>query len=197
MYYALFVKAIEISRYGILEVGDAEWMTQTEKVKNALLNNMKDYGAGDRFGDTSNLHKYYDVLAEESLELVRQLKHILIKVGPAFQILERLAEKPVSLHRCEGKSWEEIESLFAVETSKEDKLGIQLKEFIDLRLVSDCEDMDEWVVAVGDALREKQAEEEDLELPENLTEEIGNYVKSKTDDGDMIWSTTLGSVIEI
>ena len=197
MYYALFVKAVEISRYGILEVGDADWMAQTETVKNALLNNMKDYGAGDRFGDTKNLHKYYGLLAEESLELVRQLKHILIKVGPAFQILEKLAEKPVSLHRCEGKNWEEIEEIFAVETSKEDKLGIHLKEFIDLRLVSDCTDVDEWVIAVGDALREKQAEDEELELPDNLNEEIDRYVKTRTDGGDMIWSNTLGSVIEI
>jgi hypothetical protein len=78
MYYALVIKAVEISRYGVVEIGDQAWLEQTMEVKNALLNNMKGYQDGDRFSDTRELYRYHDILVGESLDLVRQLKSILI-----------------------------------------------------------------------------------------------------------------------
>ena len=91
MYYALMIKAVEISRFGVVEIGDQAWLEQAQKVKATLLNNMKGYQDGDRFGDTSSLYQHHDLLIGESLDLVRQLKSILIKIGPAYEILEKLA----------------------------------------------------------------------------------------------------------
>jgi len=196
LYYSLLVKAIEISRYGILEVGDADWMKQTEVVKAALLNNMKAYGDGDRFGNTRHLSKYYNVLTGESLDLVHQIKHILIKIGPAYQVLEKLAERPIALRRVDGDGWVKIENDLAVETTKEDELEIRLREFIDLRLVSECNNFEEWVLAVSEDLR-TDPEGDSETLPNDLEEAITKYVDNKRNDGDMIWSDTLGTIIDV
>ena len=67
LYYALMIKAVEISKYGLLEVGDKAWMDQAKQAKKAILNNMKDYKEGDRWGSTKNIMKYRDVYIRESI----------------------------------------------------------------------------------------------------------------------------------
>ena len=97
LYYALFIKAVELSRYGILKIGTKEEYEKILEVKDALLNNCADWQEGNkigRFSDTSKLSKYTDILVSESFELIAQLKHILSSVGPAYDVLEKLAEAP-------------------------------------------------------------------------------------------------------
>lgn len=196
LYYALVIKAVEISRYGLLEVGDEEWMIKAKEVKSALLNNMKSYSDGDRWGNTKRLHKYYDILIKESLELVHQLKHILIAVGPAYQVLEQLAEKPAALRRCDGQSWEEIEASFAVPMSSEGIFEAKINEYIDLRMVTECQNVGEWIEEISTAFQEDSPE--DMEIPvDELPEHIKVFVENKRDDGEIIWSTTLGTVVRI
>lgn len=196
LYYALVIKAAEISRYGLLEVGDENWMLNAQEVKKALLNNMKGYGDGDRWGNTKNLHKYYDTLIRESLELVHQLKHILISVGPAYQVLEQLAERPAALRRCDGQSWEEIEEAFAVPMTSEGIFEAKLNEFIDLRVVTECQNMEEWMEEINLAFQEDINPE--MEIPvEDLPEHIKLFVNEKQADGEIIWSTKLGTVVRI
>jgi len=195
LYYALMIKAVEISKYGVLEVGDDEWMRQAIEIKEAILNNMKDYNAGDRFGDTRNLPKYYDTLRSESYDLVRQLKHILIKIGPSYNVLEKLAERPIALRRCDGESWEEIEKDLEVPITNESQFETKISEFIDLRLIDECHSMEEWVASIGLALREdpefNDHEDEDLEERVNL------YVDKRRNEGELIWSESLGTVVFI
>jgi hypothetical protein len=193
MYYALFVKAIEISRYGILEVGDAEWAEQAEKVKAAILNNMKGYGDGDRYGDTRHISKYQDILVSESLDLVYQLKHILIKIGPAFQVLEKLALRPVALRRCDGQQWKEIESDFEIPTTKEDCVAIKLQEFIDLQIVRGCSNIEEWFNLVSSEIDKN----EEMDHTGDIREIIGHRVQLKMNDGELIWSKTLGTILSV
>lgn len=190
LFYALMIKAIEISRYGIVEIGNPEWMKQTRKVKKALLNNKKSYDDEDRFGDTSNLHKYYDTLIRESLDLVRQLKHILIQIGPAYQVLEQIAEKPIALRRCEGKSWKEIEEVLSVPVSEESILETNINEYIDLQLIDDCKTQEEWVHMVCKSCKEEM----NMDFDE---EEINEYVDCKKNEGNFIWSETLGTMVAL
>lgn len=194
MYYALFVKAVEISKYGVLEMEDSEWMAQASTIKEAMLNNMKDYGAGDRFGDTSNLMQYADTLRTEGYDLIRQLKHILIKFGPSYHILEKLVERPIALRRCGGETWEEIEKDLEAPISDEGQFEVRMGEFIDLRLIDECRDPEEWIKSVGLALRE------DPEFPASdggIEEKVAAYVGRKRNDGELIWSDTLGSIVTI
>lgn len=196
MFYALIIKAVEISRYGVVEVGDNSWMTKSLEVKAALLNNMKSYQDGDRFGDTRNLHKYYDILIGESLDLVQQLKSVLIKVGPAYEILEKLAERPIALRRCDGQTWKQIEKDLEIIVNSEGKLEIALSEIITLNQVAECKNLDEWVNAVGQVLRNDpclNVEIDDLEVEETVL----SFVEKNREDGKLVWSSRIGAPIII
>jgi hypothetical protein len=196
LYHALMIKAVEISRWGIVEVGDDAWAKQASEVKNALMNNCPKDFSGDRFSDTSKLHKYFDILIDESLDLIRQLKHILIKIGPAYEVLEKLAVKPCSIRLCEGEMWENIEKDLSVVLSEEGKIEIAFEECIDLRYVSECHSIDEWITAVSRVLKENI----DLEIEDSLNElqnKVTGMVRTKQNDGEIIWSDSLGAMIMI
>ncbi len=193
LYYALVIKAVEISRYGILEIGDSSWMNQTRKIKNVLFNNTAGYGEGDRFSDTSALYKYYDVLTEESNGLIQQLKHILIGMPPAYQILSKIAKKPIALRRCEEDiSWENLEKEFYVAPPEEQYFEFVLSRYIDLRLVDQCTDIATWIAEVSKSI--KDSEEITKELKEK---EISKYIDKKRNDGMVIWSKTLGAIVKV
>ena len=192
MYYALLIKAVEISRYGLLEVGNEEWMKQTILVKQALLNNMKHYNEGDRFADTSTLYNYYEILIRESLDLIRQLKHILIKVGCAYQVLEKIAERPIALRRCDGEDWETIEKSLEVQISPEDEFSAKVDEVIDLRLIDECKNVSEWIEEVGKALSNEANHPK-----KSIINNIEQYVENLCSDGELIWSNTLGAMARI
>lgn len=193
MYFALMIKAVEISRYGVVEVGDEAWMNQAREVKKAILNNMKNYQDGDRFGYTENLPKYYDILIGESLDLVGQLKHILMTCGPAYEILEKLAERPCALRRLDGHTWNDIERDLAVQLTAEDLFHTRLSEVIDMRIVDKCMNEVEWIKEVGNILKN----ERDLGIdPDDATVEdrIGSYVGQKKRDGEVIWLDRVGTM---
>jgi len=196
MYYALIIKAVEISRYGVVEVGDNIWMEQTQKIKSHLLNNMKGYQDGDRFGNTKNLHKYYDILVGESLELVQQLKAILINVGPAYEVLEKLAEKPIALRRCDGQTWDQIEKDLEVIVNSEGKIDIALSEIITLNQVSECKDLDEWITSVSTVLRNDQLMKLDDD-DDSLEKSVLSFIEKNREDGKIMWSSRIGSPIMI
>ncbi len=196
MYYALVIKAVEISRYGVVEIGDQAWLEQTMEVKGALLNNMKGYQDGDRFSDTSSLHKYYDILIGESLDLVRQLKSILINIGPAYEVLEKLAERPCALRRCEGQSWEDIEKSLEVIMNEEGRLDVAISEILTLNQVSECKDLDEWIQVTGQILRKDPNLEIDVDNAV-IEDTIRMFVDKNREDGKLVWSNRIGSPIMI
>jgi hypothetical protein len=188
----MMIKAVEISRYGVIEVGDSEWMEQARVIKNALMNGTGDYG-GERFSDTRKLEKHYGVLIEESLDLVNQLKHILMRMGPAYQVLEKIAEKPCSLRRIHGDDWDKIEKDVCVEIAEDDKLYVLIDECIDLRYTHHCKSLEEWINQTAKIL----AENPDINPENDVKQQIENYITRKKNDGEMIWSDTLGSVIKL
>ena len=194
MYYALLIKAVEISRYGVVEIGNKHWLENAQKVKESLLNNMKGYQDGDRFSDTRSLSYHYDFLIGESLELVRQLKHILIQIGPAYEVLEKLAEKPIALRRCEGQSWEEIEEDLRVLINEEGHLENLIREIVDLRLISECKNLSEWVEEVNKVIKSKQEPNKD---GSNFEEIIGKFIDTKRNDGELVWSNPIGAPVFI
>jgi hypothetical protein len=193
MYYALLIKAVEISRYGVVEIGDKEWLAKAQEVKASLLNNMKGYQDGDRFSDTSNLSHHYNLLIKESLELVRQLKHILIQIGPAYEVLEKLAEKPISLRRCEGQTWEQIEDDLKVLINEEGYIEEIIREIIDLRHISECKNISEWVENVNNIIRKGS----DIKKDSDLNDIINKFVETKRNDGELVWSNPIGAPVFI
>jgi hypothetical protein len=195
MYYALVIKAVEISRYGVVEIGDEAWLSRATKIKEALLNGTGDY-KGSRLSDTSKLSQYYDVLVEESLDLVSQLKPILIRLGPAYDVLERLAERPCALRRIDGHTWDRIEEELKVIIDEEGLIENAVTEILVLNQVCDCQDEKEWIEAVGRILRE------DPELgidpdDDTIEDTIKQFITNKKDGGELVWSNKIRAPIMI
>jgi hypothetical protein len=195
MYYSLMIKAVEISRYGVVEIESNEWMERAEMIKRTLLNNMKGYQDGDRFGDTRKLHKFYEDLIRESLDLVRQLKHNLIKIGPSYQVLEKLAEKPIALRRCEGATWEQIEDDLAIIMTEEGKFENTLSEIMDLRIIDECKDIQEWVHEVTGVIKDHPDVDTKGNTDEEIREKVSYFVEMKQNDGELVWSEPIGAPV--
>jgi hypothetical protein len=194
LYVAMIIKAVEISRYGLLNVGDSDWLKSTLEVKAALLNNMKGYQDGDRFGDTRALSKYFDVLTRDSFELIAQMKHILIKIGPCYDILEKLAERPCALRRIAGQNWVDIEKDLAVAMPQETAFEARLSELIDMRAVDQCADKGEWVSEIARILSE-DPEVRKMDLGGlAVADRIQDYLASKEQDGELVWLEKVGTV---
>lgn len=188
LFYALVIKAVEISRYGLLEVGSKNWVEQTRHIKKRLLNNRSSWSSGNRKSDTSKLSRNdIKVLKEESEELLTHIKHILMKIGPAYDVLEKLYEKPVAFHRCEGLSWKEIEEYFAVYRSQENILEQKLSEIIDFRLVLKCTNEKEWKVKVSKLLKEEDIDHNQL----------NDVIEHQRNSGLLIWSDHLGTMLRV
>ncbi len=186
--YALVIKAIEISKYGLLEVGPQDWMEQTDQIKRALLNNTSSYDS-DRLSDTRYLdEKYMRILRVESMDLLNQVKHILFKIGPAYDVLEKLAEKPTAVLRCEGHSWENIEDKLAVYRPIETILDQKLFELIDFRTFTGCQGEEEWLIKVNSVL-----EKDNVANKEQLKEAFYSLKRN----GVCIWSDGLGTVLKV
>jgi hypothetical protein len=194
LYVAMIIKAVEISRYGLLNVGDNDWLKNTLEVKNAMLNNMKGYQDGDRFADTRSLSKYFDILTRDSFELIAQMKHILIKIGPCYDILEKLAERPCALRRIAGQNWVEIEKDLAVTMPQETAFEARLSELIDMHAVDQCADKGEWVSEIARILSE-DPEVRKMDLGGlTIVDRIQDYIMSKEQDGELVWLEKVGTV---
>lgn len=200
LYYSLFIKAVELSRYGIMKVGGKDWLSQALEIKGALMNNTASWDEGNklgRFSDTSQLTSYVKALTSESFELISQVKHILVQVGPAYEVLEKLAESPCSVSRCGGKSWEEIEDELKVELTEEGALEYEIKRIIDTRQFVNIENISDWSDEVaGVVIDNKNLGLNDL-TPEEVIIKIHEYVEDKQINGDILWASKIGSVIHI
>lgn len=192
--FALVIKSVEISRYGILNVGDDGWLAHAKEIKECILNNMKDYQAGDRFADTSNLERYYNELRDEAMDMLYQMKHILMKVGPSFEVLEQIAIKPAAFRRVEGKSWKDIEEEVVIQQTPDDELNRVLDEYIDLRYISKCNDIKHWVISVSESI---ERDPNLKHMNSNLRAKIATYINYLRDCGHVLWSNKLGSVVKI
>lgn len=200
LYYALFIKAIELSRYGVIEFGDEERCETAKKVKDALMNNCSDWQEGNKYGrfsDTSNVHKYTDILVSESFELIGQLKHILSSIGPAYEVLEKLAEMPCSIRRCEGQDWKEIEDAIKVELTEEGQFEYHLKKLVDTRDVINKETPVAWIEDVAKHLNGIKELNPDGNSVEEMVDRVAIHVEDRQADGEMIWAKRIGSMINV
>jgi hypothetical protein len=190
LFYALVIKAIEISRYGVLEVGDASWTANAIDLKNRILNNCPEGWSSNRLADTSSLTSVCrGKLIEESLEMLYQLKHILLKSGPAYDVLEQIAYKPVALRRVEGKTWPMIEDELAVYAPKETQLEKKLSECIDTRLLVNCTSENEWKTKIFSTISEEEGTD--------VSDALNNILFAGKNEGEYIWSNSLGTILKV
>lgn len=105
---ALALKAVEVSGYGLLDCcADEEQWERTRELLDLLGNTDGKYAYSDTSGVTDEV---ICELRAGSRKLLALLSGQLENLDPwARQVLYKLAEKPVSLMRCEGLDWRAIE----------------------------------------------------------------------------------------
>lgn len=194
LFYALIIKAVDMSRYGVLNIGDNEWLTKATEIKNNMMNNGNLAYDAKRLSNTSNLLSYKEELVAQSMDLLEQTKGILIRLGPAYEVLTRLAKEPIALRRVNGYSWEQIEKDICAPLRNYNRVEMIMSEIIDLNYISECHSQEEWIEEVSKISTDMAAGDNSVKLSK---EDIVEYINIKQRDGELIWSSSVGAIINI
>lgn len=196
LYYAIMLRAVELSKYGILDLDDVNFIPEAQAIKDTLLNNVsswEDASSGGRFSNTSKVTKHIPELIEQSFDMLHHLKHILQSVGPCYPVLEKLAESPCSLRLMNGKSWSDVEKELKVMYSPEDSLLQYLNRIIDLREVTGKNSKHHWISDVTEIITSIPIFS-DYQIGE-LSSIIDTIIDGKINCSESQWSPSLGTVI--
>jgi hypothetical protein len=188
LHYAFIIKAVEISKYGVLKVGSSAWLKQAKAMKEIILNGKGDWSS-KRMSNTSKVLDNKEYFIEESLDMISQMKNILIKLGPAYDVLMKLARQPIALRRIDGFSFEDIEKQLAVTQDADSLLDQKLSETIDLKLIDMCKELSEWISQVKKMLDEEKTEASEAD--------IARIIDIKMREGEVVWSNSTGCIISI
>jgi len=197
LFHALVLRAVELSRYGLLYTGKVQWAEKALALKDLIMNKSEGWPEkteGDgRKSDTGKLLDCMEILVAESNDLLNQVKHILSQTGPAYEVLSKLASTPIALLRCSNKSWEEIEAGLAVTKPAlhDEEIAEAIDKYICLRLLNNCSSMSSWIKAISTAIVPE------LKDKNNIPDRVKYYVESQQLDGRLVWSSALGTAMKI
>lgn len=176
--HALLLKAVDLSRHGVMKSGDKDYMGLAQEINGVLCNNSGDWG-GPRHSDTSRLDPYIDVLVAQAVEMVTLCKSFLIDDTPAYEILLSLAKQPVSIRRCNGKTWGEIDAeLMPSETFATN--NDRVMETIDTMSLTECDSSEQWLECLS----------EDFGLERQT---IHKKIHRLMESGHIFWNPAVGS----
>jgi len=101
LFYAIVMKAVDMSCYGLLNVEDPNWMAKELSIKNDFINGARRGYGDDRRSSTINLYKHTTFLSLKALELIDLLSPILSEFDPAEKVLKSIAKRPVAFRFIE------------------------------------------------------------------------------------------------
>ncbi|MGK7932152.1 MAG: hypothetical protein AB4041_12065 [Microcystaceae cyanobacterium] len=185
LFLAMLLKSVDLSQYGIIHVGKIEpWRRKVE-----LLNHLSNNDGKLATSDTSEI-------TDESIEELRQGCYELLELlaptfnyfpdNSALDVLMALAEQPISLMRCAGYDWMEIEAMLS-QRAVLDEVGL---DETDRRLMQ-CIELGEWhSLASPEAWRWFAARELYL-TPQNLENRLKTIEKSR----GLCWDQQHGTLV--
>ncbi len=181
LFMAMLLKAVEVSKFGLLHVGKTEQWQRKKQLLNILSNNDGRLATSD----TSRCHDHIAEYRDNSHGLLRFLKSIFILLdNPAELLLQSLAEDPISLRRIQGYSWQQIDlslEKIAGPMVEMDGDDYRLAKVIELGLVEHCSDFSDWLV---------QAAAHVNILPADIEDRLAKFVGREPR-----WSAKLGRII--
>jgi hypothetical protein len=184
--YALALKAVRLSQYGVMEVGNRDYLTKLEKIYPHFINGQEREYGNTRSADTAGIGTHIPWLQENARELVQLLKAELNKLGPSFDILMQLADRPLSIRRTQGDSWDDIERELNPTGCREEEapqiIEREVAELVDLTGIVDCASLEEWVEEVAASLDQPS---------EAVTETVTQLIQSDK----YRWSGGVGALI--
>lgn len=138
LFLAMLLKAVDLSQYGVIHVGKVQDWRRKVEILDELSNNQGNLAASDTSSVTDEMIEELRQGCYELLDLLAPTFNRFID-NPALDILTALAEQPISLMRCAGYDWTEIESILA-NRANQDEIGF---DETDRRLMQ-CIELGEW-----------------------------------------------------
>jgi len=181
LFYAMLIKSVDLSRYGIVESGGKEYMESAKNIGQYLINNNGTY-SGPRVSNTSFISPYIPVLQKQSADLISLLKNILLGMQPVYDILSKLAENPVSLERVNGFTWEEINTKLMGGIDTTGSYDEAIMKAVDMGTFVKCESIQQWL--------QEMSEDSGMDL-DDITCQVGRILE----DGKAFWNEKLGTLI--
>ena len=184
--YSFVLKAVRLSQYGIMEDGSPEYRAKIKEIQPHLIDGEAREWGDHRSANTAGLRPYIPWLRENAVEMVNWLKPELSNLGPSYDILVALADKPCSIRLIEGNSWDQIESdlyaPFAQENRGEILNAEEIREVVDLGGIMDCDHLEVWVEEVAAYLGQDPPM-------------VADTVHQLINNGELRWSDPVGSLI--
>jgi hypothetical protein len=138
LFLALLLKAVDLSQYGVIHVGKIRPWRRKVEVLDMLNNNEGNLATSDTSGVTDEVLEEVRQGCFELLDLLAPTFDRFLD-NPSLDVLLFMAEQPVSLLRCAGYDWRQIEALLA-ERATLDEVGL---DKTDRRLMQRIE-LGEW-----------------------------------------------------
>lgn len=182
LFLALVLKAVEISKYGLIHTGRKRSWERKMQLLDRLSNNDGELARSDTSGIGE---KEIGELRQDARDLLLFLKSIFNKfTNPAYSVLRHLAERPISSYRIEGRGWRDIErelrghADYPMFVDDVDKVIIK---HIELGLERGKTSSDEWLGCVSaksgiTKLEVKQRIDGYMERYPSWDSEVGSYV---------------------
>jgi hypothetical protein len=146
LFLAMLLKAVEISKFGLLHVGKIREWNRKRELMDMISNNNGKLATSDTSAITPAILDEYRNNASEMLSFLKSI--FLILDNPAEIVLQELCQYPISLRRIRGDSWNEIDQdLYQriMPLSSYDELDHKIIKVVELGLVQGASDMEEWL----------------------------------------------------
>jgi hypothetical protein len=147
LFFAMLLKAVELSQYGVIHVGKiTPWRRKIE-----LLDMLSNNDGALATSDTSCIDDAaIDELRQGCHELLDLLEPVFDRFedNPSLEVLQLLAETPISLLRSGGHDWQSIEALLSQRAQLEDysvdEIELKLMQHIEFEDWGEAKSIEEW-----------------------------------------------------
>lgn len=139
LFLALLLKSVDLAQYGLIHVGKFEPWKRKIELLGLLSNNDGNLASSDTSGVSDEVIDELREGCHEMLDLLMPTFEYLDATA-AYQLLEILADSPISLLRCAGNDWNQIDAILQDHLPVPCELDV---DQIDHRLMQRIE-LEEW-----------------------------------------------------
>lgn len=186
LFLALLLKAADLSQYGVIHIGRIEEWKRKITLLEMLNNNDGDLA-------TSDTRQVTDAVIDELRSGARELLDLLaptfdrFEEGEPLDVLLTLAETPISLLRCAGYDWPDIETYLQGRLAPDEATGL---DEIDRRMMKHI-DLGEWTACADAASWQWQAARELFLTPQELERRLNRLNQLR----GLRWDTRQGAMV--
>jgi hypothetical protein len=185
LFMAMLLKAVDLSQYGVIHVGKIQPWRRKIELLNMLSNNDGALAASDTTAVSDDI---IEELRQGTYELLDLLAPTFDRFdgNPSLDVLLALAERPISLLRCAGYDWMQIETMLA-ERATLDDVGL---DKTDRRLMQRIE-LGEWTRQTSSETWQWYAARELFLTPQDLERRLDKLEKLR----GLRWDTRQGTMV--